>query len=41
MKIPANETALVVIDMQAILFEPEPPETEEVVARNNGLAARA
>ena len=41
MKIPANETALVVIDMQAILFEPEPPEAGEVVARINGLAARA
>ena len=41
MKIPANETALVVIDMQAILFEPEPPEADEVVARINGLVARA
>ena len=41
MKIPAKHTALVVIDMQAILFEPEPPEAEAVVARINGLAARA
>jgi nicotinamidase-related amidase len=41
MKISAKHTALVVIDMQAILFEPEPPETEEVVARINGLATRA
>jgi nicotinamidase-related amidase len=41
MKIAANQTALVVIDMQAILFEPEPAEAEEVVARINGLAARA
>ena len=41
MKIPARETALVVIDMQAILFEPEPAEAREVVARINGLAARA
>ncbi len=41
MKIPAMHTALVVIDMQAILFEPAPPEAEEVVARINGLAARA
>ena len=41
MKIPAKETALVVIDMQTILFDPEPPEAEEVVARINGLASRA
>ena len=41
MKIHARETALVVIDMQTILFEPEPPEVEAVVARINGLAARA
>jgi len=41
MKIPASETALVVIDMQATLFDPAPPEAEEVVARINGLAARA
>ena len=41
MKIPAKETAIVVIDMQTILFEPEPPEADEVVARINGLAARA
>ena len=41
MKIAANQTALVVIDMQTILFEPGPPEVEEVVARINGLAARA
>ncbi|MCK9685478.1 cysteine hydrolase family protein [Scleromatobacter humisilvae] len=41
MKIPAKETALVVIDMQTILFDPEPPEAEAVVARINGLASRA
>src|SRR3954462_10789825 len=41
MKIPARDTALVVIDMQAILFDPEPPEAEAVVARINGLASRA
>jgi nicotinamidase-related amidase len=41
MKIPSSHTALVVIDMQAILFEPEPVEAEEVVARINGLAVRA
>jgi nicotinamidase-related amidase len=41
MKIPAVHTALLVIDMQAVLFDPEPPEAEEVVARINGLAARA
>lgn len=41
MKIPAMDTALVVIDMQTILFDPAPPEAEEVVARINGLAARA
>ena len=41
MKIPAKETALVVIDMQTILFDPEPPEADEVVARINGLASRA
>ena len=41
MKIPAMHTALVVIDMQTILFDPAPPEAEEVVARINGLAARA
>ena len=41
MKIPARHTALVVIDMQTILFEPAPPEAEEVVARINGLATRA
>jgi nicotinamidase-related amidase len=41
MKIPARETALVVIDMQAILFDPAPPEADEVVARINGLVARA
>ena len=33
MKIPAKETALVVIDMQTILFDPEPHEAEAVVAR--------
>ncbi|MFL6700580.1 MAG: cysteine hydrolase family protein [Vitreoscilla sp.] len=41
MKIPARDTALVVIDMQAILFDPEPPEAQAVVARINGLASRA
>ena len=41
MKIPARDTALVVIDMQTILFDPEPPEAEAVVARINGLASRA
>ena len=41
MKIPAKETALVVIDMQTILFDPEPPEAEPVVTRINGLASRA
>jgi len=41
MKLPARETALVVIDMQTILFDPEPAEAEEVVARINGLASRA
>ena len=41
MKLPAKHTALVVIDMQTILFDPAPPEAEEVVARINGLAARA
>ena len=41
MKLSARETALVVIDMQAILFDPEPAEAEEVVARINGLASRA
>ena len=41
MKIPADQTALLVIDMQAILFDPAPAEAEEVVARINGLAARA
>jgi nicotinamidase-related amidase len=41
MKIPAHPAALVVIDMQAALFEPEPAEAQQVVARINGLAARA
>ena len=41
MKLPARETAVIVIDMQTILFDPEPPEAEEVVARINGLASRA
>ena len=41
MKIPARETALVVIDMQTILFDPEPAEAEAVIARINGLASRA
>ena len=37
----ARETALLVIDMQAALFDPEPPEAPEVVARINRLATRA
>ena len=41
MKIPAKETALVVIDVQAALFDPPPAEADEVVARINGLTARA
>ena len=41
MKLAARETAILVIDMQTILFDPEPPEAEEVVARINGLASRA
>ena len=41
MKIPAAQTVLVVIDMQTLLFDPEPVEAEEVVARVNALAARA
>ena len=41
MKLPARETALVVIDMQTILFDPEPADAEAVVARINGLASRA
>jgi nicotinamidase-related amidase len=41
MKLSARDTALVVIDMQAILFDPEPAEAEEVVARINDLASRA
>ena len=41
MKLSARDTALVVIDMQTILFDPEPAEAEAVVARINGLASRA
>jgi len=41
MKLPAAHTALIVIDMQSALFEPPPPEAEQVIARINGLAARA
>jgi nicotinamidase-related amidase len=41
MKISAAQTALVVIDMQTILFDPVPPEADAVVARINGLATRA
>lgn len=41
MKINARETALVVIDVQAILFDPEPAEADEVVTRINALASRA
>jgi nicotinamidase-related amidase len=35
------KNALVVIDMQAGLFEPEPPEAQAVVARIAALASRA
>lgn len=41
MKLSAAQTALVVIDVQRALFDPPPPEAEEVVARINGLCARA
>jgi nicotinamidase-related amidase len=41
MKIPANETALVVIDVQVALFDPPPADAEDVVARINALATRA
>ena len=41
MKITAQEAALVVIDVQAALFDPPPAEAEEVIARINALAARA
>jgi nicotinamidase-related amidase len=41
MKIAARQTALVVIDMQTILFDPEPPDAEAVIARINALASRA
>lgn len=41
MRIPASQTALIVIDVQAALFDPPPFEAEEVIARINGLGARA
>jgi nicotinamidase-related amidase len=41
MKIPAQDTALLVIDMQAALFDPPPADAEQVIARINALAARA
>jgi nicotinamidase-related amidase len=41
MRIPADQTALIVIDVQAALFDPPPFEAGEVVARINGLASRA
>ncbi len=41
MRIPADQTALIVIDVQAALFDPPPFEAEEVIARINGLASRA
>ena len=41
MKILPKCTALVVIDMQTIAFDPAPPDAEAVVARINGLAAGA
>jgi nicotinamidase-related amidase len=41
MKILPTQTALVVIDMQTILFDPAPPEADAVIARINGLATRA
>ena len=41
MRIPAIETALLVIDMQAALLDPPPAETDEVIVRINALAARA
>ncbi len=41
MKLPIAHTALIVIDVQRALFDPPPAEAEEVVARINGLSARA
>jgi nicotinamidase-related amidase len=41
MKLPAAGTALLVIDVQVALFDPPPVQAEEVVARINGLSARA
>ena len=41
MNLSAARTALVVIDVQHALFDPLPAEGEAVVARINGLAARA
>ena len=41
MRIPSADTALIVIDVQVALFDPPPFESEEVIARINGLASRA
>jgi nicotinamidase-related amidase len=41
MAIRAKDTALVVIDMQTILFDPEPADAAAVIARINDLALRA
>jgi len=41
MTLRVKDTALVVIDMQTILFDPEPAEAVEVIARINDLAMRA
>jgi nicotinamidase-related amidase len=41
MRLSAAHTAVLIIDTQAALFDPPPPEAEEVVARINGLTARA
>ena len=41
MNLPAERTALVIIDVQRALFDPLPAEGEEVMARINGLGARA
>ena len=41
MKLPAAHSAVIVIDVQAALFDPPPAEAEETIARINGLTARA
>jgi len=41
MNIPAERTALLIIDVQRALFDPLPAEGEEVIARINALSARA